>query len=176
MNYIKLLSVVFLCIALLFVYSIASKVDQPQPQSIEEVLNSTTMPPSTKMYFALIHYAEKYNIPRKYAFAIAYAETGYRGPFHWDYNPAQSSHANAMGPMQIMPRTANYVMKKTISHSELKTNIPLNVEISMKLLSKLKKQYGDWKVVFGYYNTGYPSINDYAINVYNCKYKWDKVK
>ena len=27
---------------------------------------------------------------------------------------------------------------------------------------KLSKQYKDWAVICGYYNTGYPKINDYA--------------
>jgi hypothetical protein len=38
----------------------------------------------------------------------------------------------------------------------------LNVKISMKLLHKLRKQYNDWGLICGYYNTGYPRVNDYA--------------
>jgi hypothetical protein len=32
----------------------------------------------------------------------------------------------------------------------------------MRLLRNLHKRYGDWEVACGYYNTGYPKINDYA--------------
>jgi soluble lytic murein transglycosylase-like protein len=64
--------------------------------------------------------------------------------------------------MQIMPKTANYVTGKQISKSDLLHNIDLNVHISMRLLRNLHKRYGDWGVACGYYNTGYPKINDYA--------------
>ena len=43
---------------------------------------------------------------KRYAYGIAYAETRYKGPFHWNYNPAQTSCVGAEGPMQIMLSTA----------------------------------------------------------------------
>jgi len=64
--------------------------------------------------------------------------------------------------MQIMPSTANYITGKTITQKELLHNIDLNVQISMKLLNKLHKQYDDWGIICGYYNTGSPLINEYA--------------
>lgn len=173
MTYIKIVVVVFLAIATMFVTSLLYR-SEPEYMDVGEVLYHSNLPPSTKMYFSILHYANEYNIPTEYAFAIAYAETGYRGPFHWGYNHARVSHANAMGPMQIMPKTANWLTNKNIKHDELMTNIPLNVELSMKLLNKMKKRYKDWKVVFGYYNTGRPIINDYAMRVYNKEYVWDK--
>lgn len=176
MNYFKILCIAVLLIGVWMVTSLIPEEQPPQEQDIEQSINSSNLPPALKMYFSLLHYSEKYNVPKKYAFAIAYAETGYRGPFHWDYNPAQISSANAMGPMQIMPSTANWLAKEQISHKELKTNIPLNVELSMQLVSQLKKKYKDWKIVFGYYNTGYPIVNEYAIKVSKGHYIWDKVK
>jgi hypothetical protein len=38
----------------------------------------------------------------------------------------------------------------------------LNIMTSMKLLNKLFKQYKDWSLVCGWYNTGKPIINEYA--------------
>ena len=89
-------------------------------------------------------------------------ETRYQGPFDWDYHGKLTSYAGAKGPMQIMPKTANYISGKNITQKELLHNIDLNVQISMKLLSKLRKQYNDWGVICGYYNTGHPQVNDYA--------------
>jgi soluble lytic murein transglycosylase-like protein len=125
-------------------------------------------PASLQMYYFIEKYAEEYEIPKKYAYGIAWKETRYNGPFHWSYNPAQTSFAGAVGPMQIMPSTAAMMWRgEKISKDELKTNIELNVRTSMKLLRYLKNKYRDWKVVFGAYNTGYPMVNQYAIDVYN---------
>lgn len=124
-------------------------------------------PTALKMFNSIQNYSEKYRIPLKYALGIAYAETRYEGPLHWRYNPKQTSCVGALGPMQIMPSTANYIWKCNISKSRLISDIDLNVETSMKLLRKLYDRYKNWKVVFGCYNTGRPCINDYAIRVYN---------
>ena len=43
---------------------------------------------------------------------------------------------------------------------------------SMKYLRMLHNQYKNWKIVFGYYNTGYPRVNGYAERVYNHKIDW----
>jgi hypothetical protein len=56
-----------------------------------------------------------------------------------------------------------------INKNNLKTDIRFNIETSMKLLKHLHKTYGDWKLVFGAYNTGRPMVNQYAIDVYNYK-------
>ena len=128
--------------------------------------------PSVKMYFAIKQYAEEYNIPEDYAFTVAYLETGYKGPLHLDYNHAQTSFAGAMGPMQVMLKTARWVNKDNVSKTQLLTDIDYNVRTSMKLLRQLKNRYKDWSVVFGYYNTGYPMVNSYAIKVVNKQYSW----
>jgi len=124
------------------------------------------------MYYYIEKYSEEYKIHRKYAYGVAYAETRYRGPFDWKYNHAQTSYAGALGPMQIMPATAKLINGRPIPNSTLKSDIELNVETSMKLLRRLKNKYGDWKVVFGCYNTGRPIVNDYAHKVYNYDPQW----
>lgn len=132
----------------------------------------SSSPPSLQMHHYIEKYSEEYDIPRDYAYGIAWKETRYSGPFHWDYNPAQTSYAGAVGPMQIMPSTAAMMWSgKKISREELRTNIELNVRTSMKLLRYLKNKYKSWKIVFGAYNTGYPMVNQYAIDVYNFKVK-----
>ena len=114
-------------------------------------------PPSLQMY--------------KYIKAYANTETGYRGPFHWRYNPAQTSSAGALGPMQILLSTARYINKDNVSRETLKTDIEYNVRTGLKYLRRLYNIYGRWDLVFGYYNTGYPQVNGYAHKVLNYKMK-----
>lgn len=131
-------------------------------------------PPCLQMYDAIIKYAEMYDIPKNYAFGIAYAETRYEGPFQWKYRHSQTSCVGAIGPMQIMPATARMMWPdSTFTNESLMKDIDFNVETSMKLLRRLQDKYGDWKTVFGCYNTGRPMINDYAIKVYNYKLKFN---
>lgn len=128
--------------------------------------------PSVQLYFAIKKYAEEYNIPEEYAFTVAYLETGYRGPLHLDYNHEQTSYAGAHGPMQVMLKTARWVNKDNVSKETLISDIDYNVRTSMKLIRQLKNKYKDWSIVFGYYNTGHPIVNGYAIKVVNKNYTW----
>jgi len=100
------------------------------------------------------------------------------GPFDWKYKPNQSSSAGAVGPMQVMPATANYIQNKKISKNNLKNNVELNIQTSMKLLHKLHKQYSNWKLVCGAYNTGRPIVNSYAtfcVNNTNYRNNWRRL-
>jgi soluble lytic murein transglycosylase-like protein len=124
-------------------------------------------PPCLQMFYFIEKYSEKYNIPKRYAYGVAWKETGYEGPFHWDYNPAQESFAGAVGPMQVMSATADFIWKGKIIKTQLKNDIDLNVETSMKLLRHLHDVYKDWKLVFGAYNTGRPMVNQYSLDVFN---------
>ena len=128
-------------------------------------------PPSLQMYKYIKAYADTFDIPIRYAFGVANTETGYKGPFHWRYNPAQTSSAGALGPMQILLSTARYINKDNVSRETLKTDIEYNVRTGLKYLRRLHNIYGRWDLVFGYYNTGYPQVNGYARKVLNYKMK-----
>jgi soluble lytic murein transglycosylase-like protein len=121
------------------------------------------------MYYLIEKYSNEYDIPKHIAYNVAFLETRYQGPFDWNYNPFQSSSAGAVGPMQVMVRTAEYVNKTDITRNTLKTNLDLNISTSMKLLNKLYNQYENWAITCGYYNTGYPKVNDYATFCVNNK-------
>jgi soluble lytic murein transglycosylase-like protein len=154
----------------------AVSVSEPkQPQSSEEVRIPERIdrgsPPCLQMYKYIKAYADTFDIPLRYAFGVAHTETGYRGPFHWRYNPAQTSSANALGPMQILLSTARYINKDNVSRETLKTDIEYNVRTGIKYLRRLHNMYGRWDIVFGYYNTGYPQVNGYAHKVMNYKMK-----
>lgn len=119
-------------------------------------------PSSIDMYENLEKYSDSFNIPKYIIYNIAYKETHYRGPFDWKYKPGLTSCVGAVGPMQVMPSTANMIHGKKISVKKLKNDIEFNIATSAELLNKLFKKYGDWKIVCGCYNTGKPIVNGYA--------------
>lgn len=124
--------------------------------------NGGNSPSSINMYENLEKYSDSFKIPKHIIYNIAYKETRYRGPFDWKYKHCLTSPVGAVGPMQVMPSTANMIHGKKISVKKLKNNIEFNIETSAKLLHKLFKKYGDWKIVCGCYNTGKPIVNGYA--------------
>jgi len=135
-------------VGLLLLASLTPPPSPPPQEPLRDMHPVTpTDPPCIQMYHYIEYYADSFNIPKRYAYGVAKVETGYNGPFHWRYNPAQTSCANALGPKY-------------------------NVRTSMKMLRRLYKKYKNWGIVFGYYNTGYPQINGYAIKVLNHKIKW----
>jgi hypothetical protein len=163
--------------SILVVWALYSIVQNPEQKIYSVTITSDKItksaPPCLQMYDAIMKYADTYDIPKKYAFGIAWAETRYGGPFHWKYKHTQTSCAGAIGPMQIMPSTARLMWKgQDIDNKKLMSDIDFNVHTSMKLLRKLYDKYRDWKIVFGCYNTGKPMINDYAIKVFNHEPKW----
>ena len=129
-------------------------------------------PPCLQMYNYIKAYADTFDIPLNYAFGIAKAETGYNGPFHWKYNPQQTSSTGAEGPMQILLSTARYLNNDNVSRTQLRTDLKYNIRTSMGYLRRLYNRYKSWPIVFGYYNTGYPRVNDYALRVVNHKLNW----
>ena len=132
-------------------------------------IENKNIPDCLKVFYAIEKYSDKYQIPIRYAFGIAYMETRYTGPLTWDYNAKQRSYKGALGPMQIMPLTANLIWNEEIPKDKIIHDIDFNIETSMKLLKILYEKYKNWKIVFGCYNTGKSIVNGYAESVYNFK-------
>lgn len=176
MNQIRFLLVAVIVLIALVAFREPTPVPVKNPNVLElPPLRSPvtkTDPPCLQMYYYIEKYADSFNIPKRFAYGIAYNETRYEGPFHWTYKHNQTSIANAVGPMQVMRGTANYINHDNVSISKLRNNIEYNVMTSMKLLHKLHNLYGDWKTTFGAYNCGYPCINGYAVKVFNHKINW----
>jgi hypothetical protein len=126
-------------------------------------------PPCIQLYNHLQTYSEQYGVPFYIAIGVAGKETSYGGPFHWQYEPAQTSSANAYGAMQVQTPTASDIWKRHVTKHELLTNLEFNVHTSMKLLAQLYKRYGNWAIALGCYNTGRPIINDYARKIISKK-------
>lgn len=162
----------------------AFKIKVVESESVEsvylsEVGKGPVSPTSLKMYELIEKYSDKYNIPKHIAYNVSYKETRYKGPFDWKYNPAQESNAGAVGPMQVMLATANYINDDRTDKNSLKTDLKLNIETSMKLLRRLHDKYGRWDLVCGAYNTGRPMVNDYAkycVTNKDYRNKWVQVK
>lgn len=161
-------------------FNIISKVEAKKEINLDKLGSSNlNYPTPLKMYELIDHYATIYNIPKHIAFNVAYLETKYKGPFDWNYKHNLSSSAGAVGPMQVMPATANYINNKKIPKEVLKNNVEVNIRTSMKLLNKLYKMYPNWKLVCGAYNTGRPMINSYAnfcVNNTNYQNNWTKIR
>ena len=155
-----------------FLYNIERDLSEHE---IYQMGKEDSSPTSLHMYYLLINSSKKYNIPKHILFNVAYLETGYKGPFHWQYNPYQTSFAGAQGPMQIITRWSHSYAGRTLTPKELRTDLKLNIDVSCKMLVKLKKMYKRWDLALGFYNTGYPNVNhyaQYASSTYNYKQKW----
>lgn len=160
--------VVLFCIMLLgAVWTYESRLASPGlPDGARYIQNA---PPCIQMYDYLKTYSDQYGVPFYIAMGVARKETRYTGPFQWYYNPKLTSSASAYGAMQIQVPTANFIWggKKKITSHKLLTDLELNVETSMKLLSYLKRRYGRWDLALGCYNTGRPIVNSYAMDIVN---------
>ena len=97
-NNIKVLF--FSTVGLMFMVSLTPTPPPKQAPIRETIPINPKDPPCIQMYNCIEYYADSFNIPKRYAYGIAQVETGYNGPFHWRYNPAQTSYAGALGPMQ----------------------------------------------------------------------------
>lgn len=133
----------------------------------QRVQNRIQGPPCVQVYRAIEKYAPENGVPKRIAYNVALHETGYKGPLDIKYKANLVSSTGAAGPMQILPSTATYLAGRKVSREELLTDVNLNVKLSMKMLSDLKKRYGSWDIALGYYNTGYPVVNDYARSIAN---------
>lgn len=148
-------------------------------ETFEEKLEKARGTVSLRMYESIEHWSDSLKVPKYIAYNVAYLETGYKGPFHYNYKPYQTSSAGAVGPMQIIPAFAWVYTDRKITSRDLMYDIDLNVEISMKMLAVWYKMYKNWTLAAGAYNSGQPIRNDYAVYVSSnedYKNKWVNLK
>lgn len=164
----------FIIFGLPFYFSFNECFEREKPVESDSV-SKNDKSHSYVMYKNLEKYSKEFKIPKHIVYNIAFLETSYRGPKDMKYKPNRTSSAGAVGPMQVMPKTANGIHKKKVSVKKLKNDIEFNIITSLTLLKQLYKKYGDWSLVCGYYNTGYPKVNKYAlfcVNQKNYKKNW----
>lgn len=170
---IKVLVLVFVVagISVLMSYDNRTSISDVVKEHGVAVTDST---PSIKMYNSIIHWASEYDVPIRYAFALAYHESRYGGPAHIKYKHNLISKSGAMGPMQIKYSTAKKFIEddEKISKRILRNDIDFNVMISMRILHQLHTTYGTWGKAFGAYNTGKPIVNKYAKDILYHKLNW----
>ena len=88
----------------------------------------------------------KYNVDKSLALSIIYVES--------KFNKNATSSKGAVGLMQIMPKTANFVCKKYgIGSGNLK-NVDYNVTVGVAYLNYLFDKYLDVVIVLACYNAG----------------------
>lgn len=116
-----------------------------------------------KMYYAIETECSKHMIPRHIAYNIAYMETRYRGPFDIAYKHNLISSVGALGPMQVMASTAEFITKTPIDNDDLLYDVNVNVNASIRLLKYLHDKYGSWEIACSYYNTGKKCINNFGV-------------
>jgi len=98
-------------------------------------------------------YSNTYNVPKDVIYTVAKIESGYG--LHKDYNPFVVSSAGAVGPMQVMVKTAQEIMNKPrLTKKELLNDIELNVECGVKYLSMMYNRYNNWELALISYNAG----------------------
>jgi len=126
--------------------------------------------PSVQVYFYTKKYCKKFHVPESVAFGVLKLEVTYEGPSKHRYAKKQISTGNARGWYQIVPSTGKdmYVLLGLGKRSELTADrllhdTELNVMLGVFYLSYLHdKVSSNWKVVCGFYNTGYKQVNSYA--------------
>lgn len=130
-------------------------------------------PHSVQIYFHTKKYCKEFNVPEEVAFSVARLETNYRGPDMFHYRPNQTSIADAYGTYQILLPTAKFVVKtypdifpeisyEDVTKELLLNDVHLNTKIGIKYLRHLHSTYNSWIIACGFYNTGYPRVNQYA--------------
>lgn len=139
---------------------------QIEENKLEQLLiigSKENSPPCLRMYHSIEKYSVQYGIPKHIAYNVAYMETRYQGPFHWNYQPNCVSSSGAVGPMQIITKYAHSYVGKHVTPTELMQNIDMNVMVSMKMLKKWYSLYDDWGLACGGYNTGHQTLNLYGV-------------
>jgi soluble lytic murein transglycosylase-like protein len=163
-----------ICVSFITKEFVGKKMDYSDPYlAFTDTSKISEADPEIQMYFFIKKYAKQFNIPEEYAFSIAYQETRYQGPKDTSYDHSQRSYAGALGPMQIMPGTANGLCDRRVDKDSVRNDINLNVYLSMQLLRELHDRYDNWGKVFAAYNTGKPKINKYAKAVLSKEYVWE---
>uniref|UniRef100_A0A7C4M1G0 Lytic transglycosylase domain-containing protein n=1 Tax=candidate division CPR3 bacterium TaxID=2268181 RepID=A0A7C4M1G0_UNCC3 len=99
-------------------------------------------------------YSSEYRLDPAFVSAVIYEESRFR--------PDSNSHKGAVGLMQILPETADYIAKKTQDLEFNKDNlgeVDQNIKYGCYYLSYLFDRYGEWGIVLAAYNAGEGNVD-----------------
>jgi len=158
-----------LILVVYFLFSALSKKDSQELMNINKIQSVDLIqmsPPNLKVYHSINKYAPMNDVPFNIGFGIVREETGYKNPLDYTYNHSQTSPTGAEGPCQFIMSTAKWVANdNSLTRKEVRNNVELNVKLSMEYSHSLYKRYNSWNIALGYYNTGYPVVNSYALRI-----------
>lgn len=104
------------------------------------------------------YYSEKYGVSPQVIYAVIRTESG--------FDPDAKSDAGAVGLMQIMPDTFDWLQlytKESYDKSSL-YDPEINIKYGTYYLSMLYKKYGSEQLVFSAYNAGIGRVNSWLNN------------
>ena len=100
-------------------------------------------------------YSLEYGVPEYVIYAVIRTESG--------FDSGAKSAAGALGLMQIMPSTFDWMMAQT--HEDYEAGMlydpDTNVKYGTYLLSYLYLRYGAWDTVYAAYNAGYARVDEW---------------
>ena len=101
----------------------------------------------------VVRYAAEYNVPSSVVFAVIKCES--------NFDPAAVSSAGAIGLMQLMPDTYEWLCEKTgdICITAMLYDPTTNIKYGTYLLSFLYTRYGNWDTAYAAYNAGLGNVD-----------------
>lgn len=110
-------------------------------------------------------YSSEYGVPEYIVYSVIKTESSFKGD--------AVSHAGAIGLMQMMPETFEWLAQKRgeSDNSGLLYDPETNIKYGTYFLSYLYAEYGNWNTVFAAYNCGMGKVNEWiAGNEYSDEY------
>lgn len=101
-------------------------------------------------------YAEQYGVPETMIFAVIRTESG--------FDSGAVSHAGAVGLMQIMPDTFEWLTNEMLfDHLDagMLYDPETNIKYGTYYLSRLYDRYGDWELALAAYNGGQGNVDEW---------------
>ncbi len=104
-------------------------------------------------------YSAEYNVPEQIIFATIKNES--------NFNPNAVSYAGAIGLMQLMPETFEWIISDMLGETIIGKNAfdpDTNIKCGTYMLSWLYKKFEDWTLVFAAYNAGIGNVQKWLSN------------
>ena len=99
------------------------------------------------------YYSNKYGIEKELVLSIIKTES--------NFNPKAVSQKGAIGIMQIMPKTAEFIARELKVNSYDLFNYDTSINFGVYYLSYLSKKYKDEHIVICSYNAGETRVNSW---------------